>query len=284
VATISLNAPPFSPALIASALTLVALAAGVAILLAARRAVFQTTLLSAWWWTVAALAGWAAAELFGASQPLKLAAISLSFCPAVALIGAKRPQHSAWNFVVVSLWAIVALPAAESLLLHPGRPVEMGDARGWFLWILILLAPLNFVPTRQWPAALLLAAGQIVALGEYLPLLRRELVGHAQLIGLLLAAAAMIAAWARLTAAPTRLGLSYTNDWLAFRDTFGLFWSLRVQERINAAAKQFDWPLELTWTGFRDRDSGKPLDTIDPAIEPALRTSFNSLLRRFIKP
>jgi hypothetical protein len=173
VATISLSAAPFSSGLIAAALTLLALAAGLGILLLVRPAVFETTLTSAWWWTLVALVGWGGVELIAASGGeadrawlvlLRFVAISLSFCPLVSLIGAKRPQHVAWNFVVASLWAIVALPAGEAFFLHPGRPVEMGDARGWFLWILILLGPINFVPTRHWPSALLLAGGQFLAL------------------------------------------------------------------------------------------------------------------------
>jgi hypothetical protein len=261
-------------------MTLAALVAGLAILLLARRSIRETTLVSAWWWTLAGLALWGAAELFRLEGPLRFAAIGLSFCPAVALVGAKRPQHLAWNFVVASLWAIVVLPAAEAMFLHPGRPLEMGDARGWFLWILILLAPVNFILTRHWPSALLLAAGQIVALGEHLPLIRRELMAHAALLGLVLAALAMCVAW--MTSASARRSLAYDRLWLDFRNTFGLLWSLRVQERINAAAKQYDWPLELAWSGFCEKSNGAPLIEVDPAIEPALRTTVKGLLRRFV--
>jgi hypothetical protein len=283
VATITLSAASFLTQLKAPVLNLLALAAGLVILLATRRAIRETTLTSAWCWTLAALVAWAAASLFQANGPLQFAAIALSFCPAVALLGAKRPQHLAWNFVVVSLWAIVILPAAENLLLHPGRPVEMGDARGWFLWILILLAPINFSPTRHWLASILLAAGQIVALAPHLPLLRRDLIAHAEVVGLVLAAVAIVAAWAgRFTSAPPRSVLGYDRLWLDFRNTFGLFWSLRVQERINAAARQYGWPFEVAWSGFRSKADGSRLTAIDPAIEPALRTSLKGLLRRFV--
>jgi hypothetical protein len=282
VATISLNAAASLTQLIAPALTLIALAAGLAILFRVRRAILETTLTSAWWWSLAALVSWSAASLLQLSSPLRFAAIAMSFCPAVALIGAKRPQHLAWNFVVVSLWAIVILPSAENLLLHPGRPVEVGDARGWFLWLLILLAPINYVPTRHWLAAILLAAGQVAALGPYLPLLRNVSDQIPLSIGFPLAVSAMFAAYLRSLAAPARHTLPYDNLWLDFRNSFGLFWSLRVQERINAAARRYHWPFELAWSGFRGKVDGAPLAAVDPAIEPALRRALKGLLRRFV--
>lgn len=289
VATISLSAAPFSSGLIASALTLLALAASLGILLLVRPAIFETTLVSAWWWTLVALVGWGGALLIAASgwasdrawlALLRFAAISLSFCPLVALIGAKRPQHTAWNFVVVSLWAIVVLPAGEAFFLHPGRPVEMGDARGWFLWILILLGPINFVPTRHWLSALLLAGGQFLALSQHLLLVRRDLFPQSAFVAFALITTAILVAWARRR---SKLGTSpYDRLWLDFRDTFGLFWSLRVQERINAAAQQYDWPLVLTWSGFCDKTNHAPLAAIDPSIEPVLRATLKGLLRRFV--
>jgi hypothetical protein len=205
-----------------------------------------------------------------------LAATALSFCPVISLIGAKRPQHTAWNFVVGSLWAIVVLPAAETFFLRRGQPLAMGDARGWFLWLLILLGPINFLPTRNWLSAVFLAAGQVVALGQYLPLVRRELTVYPELTGVGLAVAALVAAWTRrFTAAPPRQEQPYDRLWLDFRDTFGLFWALRVQERVNAAAKQFGWPCELGWSGLGATE-------LDFATERALRTTMKGLLRRFV--
>ncbi len=266
------------------------LAGGVAVLLRCRRAVRQTTLAAAWWWTLAALAGWSGVELAAAAgselsptwlAPLRFAAASLSFCPAVSLIGAKRPQHAAWNFVVLSLWGIVALPAAETFFLHPGQQFAVGDARAWFLWILILLGPINFVPTRFWLASLLVAAGQALALSPYLALIQRPFVSHSDLLGLALCGLGMV-----LAALSARRRASASNPydrlWLDFRDRFGLFWALRVQERIHAAASQHQWNLELAWGGFRSAADDTPLAQIDPAVEPALRTTFKGVLRRFV--
>jgi hypothetical protein len=213
--------------------------------------------------------------------PLRLAVVALSFCPIVSLIGAKRPQHAAWNFIVLSLWAIVVLPAAETFFLQRGQRLEMGDARGWFLWILIALGPINFLPTRFWNAAVLLAFGQTVALSPHLPLLRRSIVDRPETIGLALVAGSLVlalVAFRRHRNAANR----YDRQWLDFRDTFGLLWSLRVQERLNAVAKQHGWDLELSWAGFRSRASDAPLDEIDPDIQPLLRSTLRALLRRFV--
>jgi hypothetical protein len=268
----------------------VTLAAGLAVLLRHRSAIRQTTLVSPWSWAVAATCAWSAVELIasfsgessvGGLTPLRLAVIALSFCPAVSLIGAKRPQHAAWNFVVLSLWGIVALPAAENFFLHPGQKLAMGDARGWFLWILLLLGPINFVPTRFWLAALLIFSGQFLGLSRYLALVQRPLVPQPDLLGLALCGLGILAA-AFAARRISDAASPYDRLWLDFRDSFGLFWALRVQERVNAAAQQYDWDLDLTWSGFRRRSADEPAGAIDLRIEPALRTTLKGLLRRFV--
>jgi hypothetical protein len=265
----------------------VTLALGAAILALPRATIRQTTLVSPWLWAWAALGAWSSVEFVAALlgergatwlAPARLAAIALSFCPAVSLIGSKRPQHAGWNFVVLSLWAIVALPAAENFFLHPGEKLALGDARGWFLWILLLLGPINFVPTRFWLASLLIAAGQLLAASRYLALLQRPLVPHAELPGLALCGCGLLAA-AMASRRVAKGAMPYDRLWLDFRDSFGLLWALRVQERLNASAQQYGWNIELTWSGFR-----QPLRSETPATdsnEPVLRTTFTGLLRRF---
>jgi len=248
----------------------------------------QTTLVGPWIWGVIALVGWGMAELAvgfslvgsGNVESLRFAVVALSFCPVIAVLGAKRPQHGAWNFVVLSLWAIVALPAAENLFLHPGQRLSLGDARAWFLWILIGLGPINYGPTRYWLAAVLLATGQIVALGPYLALVHRPLVFHGYVVGLVLVVGGLLAAW--IAARGERSEASALDRaWLEFRDAFGLLWGLRLQERINAVAKQNGWDVELMWSGFRSAAGGEAVAGFDPEVESGLRTAMKGVLRRF---
>lgn len=274
------------PAWAGPLISIAALVAGCGILLMSRNGVRRTTLVSPWWWSLAAVIVWSALELAASLAapttawivPLRLTAVSLSFCPIVALLGAKRPQHLAWNFVVLGFWFMMALPAAENYFLHPGQALAVGDARGWFLWLAILLGPINFLPTRYWHASLLIAAGQTVALAAVLPLLRRTAIPHDELIGLSLAALGLIAAWF----VPRRSTRGYDRLWLDFRDSFGLLWSLRVQERVNALARSNNWPLTLGWHGFRSLNQDEATNPITTQIEPILRTSFRGLLRRFV--
>lgn len=264
---------------------------GILVLWAGRRTIWQTTLVDAWWWTTAAVGAWSGAELAAAVsaprgaaswlEPLRFTAISISLCPMIAVMGAKRPQHGVWNFVVLSLLAIVALPAAEVLFLRPGARLMVGDARSWFLWALVLLPAINFVPTRFWLASLLVAAGQLVALSAHLALLHRQVVGRAELVGLVACCGGLVAAW---IAAKRNRQANGPHDrlWLSFRDSFGLFWGLRLQERVNAAAQQSGWGIELTWLGFVWRTNGSNPAKIEPAIESAVRGTLKGLLRRFV--
>jgi hypothetical protein len=130
-----------------------------------------------------------------------------------------------------------------------------------------------------------LAGGQIVALGQFLPLVHCDLVSRPGLTGLVLTAMALLAAWlATLAVSPPQqtAPLPYDHLWLDFRNAFGLFWSLRVQERVNAAATQYRWDFRLTWTGLKRRHEGQPLSAIDPEVERVFCTTFKGLLRRFV--
>jgi hypothetical protein len=275
------------PAFIPAGLAILAGGASLAGLVLRRPAIAQTTLVPAWWWAALATIAWSGCEIAGSLagspapdwlEPLRLAAVTLSFCPILAVLGAKRPQHAAWSLVVAAFWGIVALPAAETYFLQGGQRLEMGDARGWFLWVLILLGPINYLLTRQWLAVALLAAGQTLALSEYLPLVSRTLFGQQHLAAVLLAAGAALCL--RLPRAVTTSG--YDRLWLDFRDTFGLFWALRLQERVNSVSDANQWPFWLAWSGLRDKASGLPATQIDASVKPTLRTTFRGLLRRFV--
>jgi hypothetical protein len=264
------------------------LAVGLAVLARGWSAARRTTLVTPWIWATAALVAWGATELAIAfsvilssnTETSRFAAIVFSFCPMIAVLGAKRPQNAAWNFVVLSLWAIVALPAAENWFLHPGQKLSLGDARSWFLWILIVLGPVNYVPTRYWVAALVLAAAQVVALSRHLALIHRPMFGDTSPVALMLVTGALLTAWIVSHGEKAAAG-DFDRVWLEFRDAFGLFWGLRLEERINAVAKQNGWDIELTWSGLRSLSGGESVAQIDPAIEAGLWAAMKGVLRRF---
>ncbi len=94
------------------------------------RPLHGTTLRAVWWWSFIALGTVVATELaIGIMQPqdnswaepLRFIAAASTFCPLVALLGAKRPQDRAWQWIVLSFWVILALPAAQAWLLRPGE-------------------------------------------------------------------------------------------------------------------------------------------------------------------
>ena len=202
-----------------------------------------------------------------------------SFLPLHIRVGAKRPQHLAWNLVVLSLWGIVSLSALTALAMQRADRFVLGDARAWMLWALILMGLVNYLPTGNRLAALLVAVGQVI-----------------------LFAASAAAAWRRIShefAGWTELGVvsvchrrgrartgssplrgqkeidPFDRLWLDFRDSFGLLWGLRLQERVNAASTAAKWDVELQWHGF-------PAKGVPAKHREAMRQAMTGLLRRFV--
>ena len=72
-----------------------------------------------------------------ADQARFVAAVS-TFCPTVALLGAKRPQDRAWQAIVLSLWCVLALPGVAQLGARAGRSVALTSYRR------VVLSPTDF--------------------------------------------------------------------------------------------------------------------------------------------
>ena len=119
--------------------------------------------------TVELMAGLRTSEAADWIEPARFAAACLTFCPTVAILGAKRPQDSAWQLIVLALLVVLALPAVESWLR--GTVIEVHVVRGSFLAILILVGLFNHLPTRFAAAAAAYAAAQTAILWRHLPLL-----------------------------------------------------------------------------------------------------------------
>lgn len=267
---------------------LAAFAGGVLSLIVARRNVRGTTLVATWWWSLAAfvavvglelLMSWQLAVDTAVTEALRYATRVLLLCPTISLLGVKRPQHGPWNFIVLSLWGVLALPAAQSLLLNSGQPLEIQSFFAWFLLLLIFVTLANTLPTRHWPAALLTVIGQFLLQSGHLPFSLPKAWAPTAIGVSTLAAAAWI-----YVLQPPRKSAATTLDhlWLDFRDSFGLFWGLRVQERIQAAAKMYQWPVTLHWTGWKTAQ-GQPLQQeLADDQRREIMVTFRGLLRRFV--
>jgi hypothetical protein len=252
-------------------------------LVVARKHVLGTTLIVSWWWSIAALLAASSVEYLALGRVLSddntLAALRytarvLLLCPTISVLGAKRPQDGPWNFVVVSLWGILTLPALQAIVLNSGQSLEIGVFPACVLLVLLLLSLANSLPTRHGWAGLAAAGGQWLLLNDYLPLglgLSRDWLSAAGF--LLLALAALVLASGREQVHAT---CELDRLWLDFRDRFALFWSLRLQERMQAASKMYRWPVALQWRGW-DRTS--ELTTEQHA---AILTTLRGLLRRFV--
>jgi len=190
---------------------------------------------------------------------LRLAASLTTFCPMVALLGAKRPQHHAWQLIVLSLWMVLVLPVAEAHFAGRGAAARMHDARGWFLLVLIVIGVANYTATRFWPSCWLVAVGQVMLLADQLPILRHTTSLTERLAGVVclgLAVALVRIGW------PGRVVRSEaTADriWIDFRDWFGMLWSLRIAQRLNQSAAGRGEIVRIGWTGLEPHDeNGDP--------------------------
>ncbi len=206
---------------------------------------------------------------------LRFVAATALFCPQVSVLGAKRPQHQAWHAIVLSLWLILILPAAEGYFVRRSAALEVHDARGWFLWLLILVGFTNYVATRHWVAAIAYALAQTILLARHLPLLRNP-PGE---VAIALAFACLLIATLLVTVRRNlRQETGYSRLWNDFRDAYGAVWSLRLMDRLNQTGRLCNWPFEFTWDGVSDAQ----IDSLDGKQRTALHRAVRTVLRRFV--
>ncbi|MCA9234651.1 MAG: hypothetical protein KDA44_04240 [Planctomycetales bacterium] len=230
----------------------------------------------------------------------RFAAAAGTFCPPMAVLGAKRPQDRGWQWIVASLWVVIALPAIQTALTPAGDRMELSVLwTGFLLVIAAYGAILNYGPTRFiWASALyfLGQAALIAPATKWQPALPWFDNAWACL-GALLLLAAWIAARVASGRAPERFGgnvdpatLQPTARWLAFRDAYGLSWGLRVLHRVNETAALAGWPVRLAWHGFVDAAAlaetsasavQEEQKDLSPETAAAVHATLDSLLRRF---
>lgn len=281
------------PSLASAAMAIVIGVVGMTLLLAKRHHLHGTTLMAPCHWALVSLGAMVTCEAYlgwkelPASSvwtgSLRYAAAATTFCPVMAVLGAKRPQDRAWQLIVFSMWVILVLPAAESLVYQRAGNLEVRDARVVFLWILVAVGFVNHLPTRFWPSALLFCVGQGCLFSGQSPFR----VPPPETLGALLGLGCLVAALGLVAAGIPRRGtVDRPEDrvWLDFRDMFGAVWGLRISERVNASSSMYGWQVILRWHGFRPARGKTWEQAMTGEVKSALHQGLHSLLRRFVTP
>ena len=254
-------------------------------LVARYRLVRDTTLNAPWIWLAASLTFITAIELLltaGLVDSLnasvwRFLSASSTLCPGTALLGAKRPQNRAWQWIVASMWLVVSLPALQQIAMQRTGAIELHPARVWFMLGLVVCCTVNSLFTRRWHAVVLAGCGQILLLAPYFA--SSIGVSKTQPLGIVVLSAGVIAGHLYRD---RRTSLDPLDRmWLDFRDMFGLVWSLRMMESVNDVARSNDWDLTLCWSGFRDR-SGNARWQLRADQMRVLTQTLKNLLRRFV--
>jgi hypothetical protein len=249
-------------------------AAGFYPLYRAWRAARRTSLFHAVCWGIAAWLAWGvvlAEVVTGHPNPAIFVALCLTGCAGVAVLGARRPQVVAWNFVVLGLLAVMLLPLVETTFL---RAPSLDGMRIAFLAVTLGVGLLNYLPTRFGPAAFLLGLGcawEMIAVLAQEPLPRGR---EEDLIRLCWLVAPLLALLRGLPRGPE---VDLDTLWRDFRDRWGLVWAQRVCQQFNQSAANHAWPVTLTWFGFQFRH---PVDDVTGA---EIRQALTALLRRFLE-
>ena len=206
--------------------------------------------------------------------PGRYLALLFALTVPVAVLGAREPGTTAWNFVVVGFLAIGLLP----VLQQPWHSPEWRlDGVYSALMVVILVGSwLNYLPTRLG----IVASALTWAMGWQLAALcviekRPQLLALADgctSIGVLLAALTTLlqvrlarkGRSADIAPSPDGIGsLSldrqpdaipavqrFNSTWRGLRDGWGLIWAWRIRELVESSARHAQLPGEFRWSGL----------------------------------
>lgn len=234
-------------------------------LLAARRPLQGTTLIAPWAWCLAATLGMGGVEFWAIVSEPSPSAFSLAsarylaavgwLCPMVAVLGAKRPQNRAWQWVVLALWCVMCLPVFQAMAVGMESTWELPGAWKGFAAALIAMTFLSYGPTRHFLSALFAVAGQLGSIGPFAwpEVWAGTANGPAWGLGLLCTSAWLVRrspwrATSSTAGAPTRDALE--GRWRSFLDGWGAFWAVRLAARLNQTAELQDWPVRFGLRGL----------------------------------
>jgi len=263
------------------------------LVLAVGNPVRRTSLTAAWRWGITAVLAWSLTTIGTAwasrGSPLLdqlwLWTAILTICPLIAVLGARRPASRVWSwFILLPLMAVLGWPAFTVMWHWPVLvPLKVQAPIGVGFGLITLMGMGNYIGTRFTVPAILAGIAIFLAL---VPLSTRAALNR-ESTQLVHAAASLVAATAFFSA--LRQGLRtgaeespYDRLWFDFRDTFGIVWSVRIQDRLNETAEKEAWCCRLGPDGFHWNPvvSTEHRQETRDRLEHALRWH----LRRFVDP
>ena len=280
--------PALTPLLMTLALTLL-----IVPLVRASAAVRGTTLVGAVGWSWAAwgvwLSTWVADGVFHSDSAFVelgwYTAALLTVCPALSILGAKRPGARVWTlfvvlpFLLVFTWPLLADWVRDSTLRS--FQVELPMCLGYVLVLVMGFG--NYVGTRWTLPAILIAgaAGTLMwtfdghtAQSES----DREMAARMIATGLLCLSGGVV--WLS-NRRPNLSQPGLDEFWDRYRNAFGIVWAIRFMERVNATAEKEQWFARweldrIAWQGATEDERQRTLERMEHTVR--------WLGRRFVDP
>ena len=205
------------------------------------------------------------------------------FATLTSVLNARTPGGGAWAILMVMLMVVFLVPWLEgSGLVREGNGwdrLRLNPPWTIFYGLLVIAGVTNYVPTRFGQSAFVLALGFVL---QYLVLTQLQWTHQVRgqlgtCVGICWAASIWLADVAFIEKKIPAPGLP--RLWWWFRNSWGVVWALRVQERFNRTAEAASWPIRLNWHGVI---SANPSANLQPlAIPPEAEATLAGLLRRF---
>lgn len=226
--------------------------------------------------------GGASTEDLAASAAGRLVVGALAVCPAMSILGAKRPQHAVWQVIVGSLACVLVMPALIAWTVRPGGLPDVHLVGRIFLVVLAMAGWLNFLGTRKAVAATLVTVGLLAFLRPFLPWVETaaalRMPWADALAGITVTAGSIGAVLSSTRrCASTRTMSTVSDPFVALRETLGAAWALRIAERFDRVAEERGWPCRLQLAGL---DTGGADD--DDSWQTDAVNCFDSIARRFV--
>lgn len=252
-----------------------------------------TTLVGAIGWAWGAWLVWVTTWIAAIVLPTNSASIEfgwyaaalLSVCPALFVLGAKRPGSRVWTvfvvlpFLLVFSWPLLADWVRDATLqsFHVEVPMRLGYG------LVLVMGFGNYVGTRWTLPAILIG----VASGCVMWTFDGRVIGSEsaeetplRFVASCLLCLAGITLWL-LGRRDTQRKSGLDGFWYRYRNAFGIVWAMRFLERVNSVAEKEEWSarLELDHIHWQDATADERKRTAE-----RMEATVRWLGRRFADP